>query len=369
MRCDPLIGPAADRRPAEEDGDMKRSVLCLAAMLLACTGAAAETPLTFQGQTVTMIIGFAAGGGTDIAGRLIAPYLAKHLPGSPNIIVQNRPGADGISATNYFAQQAKPDGLTLNMGASTITDPINYRKSQAQYDPSKFHFIGGVGRGGSALVINVEAEKRLFDKNERPAIMGSPGGVPHSTMQATAWGMEFLGWNAKWVTGYRGTSDLFIALDRGEIDMSATGNLSLISQLVSSGRFKVLVQTGTLEKGKIVARSEFGNAPVFAALMEGKIKEPVQQKGYDYWYSLLTTDKWLALPPGTPEAIVAAYREAFRKLATDADFLDRAKKVSQDFEMQPASDVEILVKTLDDTPPEAFDYISGMLRKQGLQGG
>ncbi len=348
---------------------MKRPVLCLAATLFACTVASAQAPVTFQGQTVTMIIGFAAGGGTDIAGRLIAPYIAKHLPGSPNIIVQNRPGADGITATNYFTQQAKADGLTINMGASTISDPINYRKTQAQYDPTKFLFVGGVGRGGSALIINVDAEKRLFDKKDKPAIMGSPGGVPHSTMQATAWGIEFLGWNAKWVTGYRGTSDLFIALDRGEIDMSATGNLQLISQLVASGRFKVLVQTGTLEKGKIVARTEFGSAPVFAALMDGKIKEPVQQKGYDYWYSLLTVDKWLALPPGTPDAIVAAYREAFRKTAADADFLERSKKVSQDFEMQPASDVEVLVKTLDNTPPEAFEYISGMLRKQGLQGG
>lgn len=348
---------------------MKRSLLCLAAALFACTGAAAQSPVTFQGQTVTLIIGFAPGGGTDIAGRLIAPFIGKHLPGSPNIIVQNRPGADGITATNYFAQQAKPDGLTINMGASTITDPINYRKQQAQYDPTKFRFVGGVGRGGSALIINVDAEKRLFDKKQKPAIMGSPGAVPHSTMQATAWGVEFLGWNAKWVTGYRGTSDLFIALDRGELDMSATGNLSLIGQRVATGRFKVLVQTGTLEKGKIVARTEFGSAPVFATLMQGKIKEPVQQKGYDYWYSLLTMDKWLALPPGTPDAIVAAYREAFLKTAQDPEFLQRAKKVSQDFEMQPASDVEGLVKTLDNTPPEAFEYISGMLRKQGLSGG
>lgn len=347
---------------------MQRSLLCLAATLFACTAASAQSP-TFQGQTVTMVIGFAAGGGTDIAGRLIAPFIGKHLPGSPTVIVQNRPGADGIAATNYFAQQVKPDGLTVNMGASTITDPINYRKAQAQYDPTKFRYVGGVGRGGSALIIHVDAEKRLFDKKDKPAVMGSPGGVPHSTMQATAWGVEFLGWNARWVTGYRGTSDLFIALDRGELDMSATGNLSLISQLVATGRFKVLVQTGTLEKGKIVARTEFGSAPVFAALMEGKIKEPVQQKGYDYWYSLLTMDKWLALPAGTPDAIVAAYREAFLKASQDPEFLERSKKVSQDFEMQPASDVEVLVRTLDNTPPEAFEYISGMLKKQGLHGG
>jgi tripartite-type tricarboxylate transporter receptor subunit TctC len=347
---------------------MKGFTRCLAMTMFVCTGVAAQNAVSYQGKTITMVIGFAAGGGTDISGRLIAPYLTKYLPGTPTIVVQNVPGADGITSANFFVQQVKPDGLTIMMGASTITDPINYRKPQAKYDPSKFLYIGGIGRGGAALVINTDSEKRLADKRGKPVIMGSPGGVPHSTMQMTAWGVEFLGWNAKWVIGYRGTNDIMIALERGEIDMTATSNLQLISELLTGGKFKVLAQTGTLDQGRIVARSEFGNAPVFATWMDGKIKEPVQQKGFDYWYGLLTTDKWLALPADTPEPIVEKYREAFRKMIKDPEFIDRSKKVSEDFEPQSASDIERLIKTLGSTPPEAFDYISEMLRKQGLGG-
>lgn len=316
-----------------------------------------------------MVIGFEAGGGTDISGRRLAPYLTKYLPGAPAVVVQNQPGADGLVATNFFAQQAKPDGLTIEMGATTIIDPVIYRTPQAKFDPTKFAYVGGVGRGGSVLLISTEAAKRLRDKNAPPVVMGSLIGIPHATMQATAWGIEFLGWNARWVTGYHGTPDIIVALERGEIDMSATGNIDLINRLVNSGKFEILVQTGTLEQGKVVPRTEFGQVPMFSKLLDGNINDPIQRKGFDYWYALLSSDKWLALPPNTPAPIVAAHREAFKKISKDPEFLDRAKKVSEDLEMQPAADMEATVKTLGSTPPEALDYITAMLSKQGIGSG
>ena len=75
---------------------------------------------------------------------------------------------------------------------------------------------GGIGRGGSTVVIRKDAEDRLYDKSKPPVIMGAVGGQPRSGMQTTAWGIEILGWNAKWVLGYPGTNDLVLALERGE---------------------------------------------------------------------------------------------------------------------------------------------------------
>jgi hypothetical protein len=347
---------------------MKQFALCIAAALLACAEAAAQAPVSFDNKTVTVVVGYATGGGTDASARLIAPYLAKYLPGSPQVVVQNRPGADGLTSANYFEQQAKPDGLEVMAGAGPITDPVNYRKPEARYDPTRWGWVGGIGRGGSALIISMDGEKRLFDKKLEPAIMGSLGSTPHSTQAAVAWGIEFLDWNAKWVMGYRGTPDVIVALERGEIDMSGTGNVPLINRLTNTGKFKILMQTGTLLDGKIVARGEFRDAPMFAHLMDGKIKDPVAQKGFNHWYALLTTDKWVALPPNTPQPIVDAYRAAFDKLFTDAEFLDRAKKVSEDLELQRWADIEGNVKTLGTTPPEALQYITAMLRKQGIGG-
>ncbi len=345
---------------------MKRFILGLAAALSMCTAAAAQAPVTFAGKSVTMIIGYAPGGGTDASGRLIAQYLVKHLPGSPNIIVHNMPGADGVTAMNHFFNQVKPDGFTLTMGSSTQGDPVVYKQSQAQYDPTKLEFIGGIGRGGSTVVIRKDAEARLYDKSKPPVIMGSVGGIPRSGMQTTAWGIDLLGWNAKWVTGYPGTNELFLALERGEIDMTASSNLFQVRKLLETGLVKVLTQTGTMENGKIVSRSEFKDVPAFPDMVEGKVKDPLKERGYKYWFSLVVLDKWLALPPGTPAPIVAAYREAFTKLSKDKEFLELGKKISQDFETQDGPGVANVIKTLGETPPEAIAYINAMLKGQGL---
>jgi hypothetical protein len=295
-----------------------------------------------------------------------ASLLAGHLAGKPNVIVRNIPGAEGIVSMNYFVQQVLPDGYTLTMGSTTQADPLLYRKPQSQFDPTTFTFVGGAGRGGTVLLISKEAEARLHDKGAAPVIMGALGGVPRSGMQMTAWGIEFLDWNAKWVLGYRGTNDLMVALERGEIDMTSTANLFQIQKLLESGRFKVLSQAGTMQKGQTVGRLEFGTAPIFATLIRDKIKDPVVGKAFDYWLSLTSLDKWIALPPKTPETFVRAYRDAYQAAINDPGFAEIGKKISEGFEPISYEDVNFLIGKLGDTPPEAGSYISAMLRKQGI---
>jgi tripartite-type tricarboxylate transporter receptor subunit TctC len=313
-----------------------------------------------------LIVASGAGGGTDTSGRLIATFLAGHLPGKPNVVVRNIPGAQGITAMNHFVQQIAPDGLTLTMGSTTQADPLLYRKPQSQYDPTKFGIIGGAGRGGTVLLIRKDAEARLYDKKAAPVIMGALSGVPRSGMQMTAWGIELLGWNAKWVLGYPGTNELFVALERGEIDMTTTANLFQIQKLLQSGNFKLISQTGTMQKGKTMGRPEFGDAPMFAATLQSKLKETIEQKAYDYWASLTALDKWVALPPNTPDAYLDAYRDAFNHAFEGTEFSDLGKRISEDFEPMSGQDVEFLIGRLGATPPEAVAYINTMLRRQGL---
>ena len=258
-----------------------------------------------------MIIGSASGGGTDTAGRVIAQFIANHLPGKPTLIVRNIPGAQAITAMKYFFKQVQPDGLTIIMGSTTQADPLFYRKPTAQFDPTKLHIIGGVGRGGTVLMIRKDAEARLYDNKQPSVIMGSLGGIPRSGMQTTAWGIALLGWNAKWVVGYPGTNELLLALDRGEIDMTATGNLFHIQKLLATGKFKILTQTGSLQDGKLVSRAEFDGIPFVADLMKGKLNDVVAQQAFQYWSSITAIDKWVALPPGTPQGYVLAIARLF----------------------------------------------------------
>jgi tripartite-type tricarboxylate transporter receptor subunit TctC len=341
------------------------ATLVFGAALLARPANSAEPP-SFKGKTLTMMVGYAPGGGTDLSGRLLASFLGRHLPGEPTIVVQNIPGADGMTAMNFFVQQTKPDGLTLTMGSGSQAEPTHYRKPLSRFDPTKFGFVGGVGRGGSAVVISKQAETRLYARDAAPVIMGTTSGSPRSNMEMAAWGREFLGWNLKWVIGYRGTNDLFLALERGEIDMSATGNLAPVVKLMASGRFKLLVQSGLLKDGRLISRAEFTDAPLISTMVAGRISDPLAARAFDYWMAVHAgPEKWLALPPQTPEPILAAYRDAFDKTALDPEFIERSKKVADDFTPMAHPDVETWMKTLAGTPDEAIEFVSAMTRRQG----
>ena len=132
---------------------------CIGAHQIARAAADPE-PGAADPKAITMIIGYPAGGGVDATGRLMSQFLTKYLPGNPSVVIKNMPGADGRVALNFFVRQVKPDGLTLTTGSSTQLDPRNYRVSTAQYDPTKFNFVGGISRGGTFQVISKAGEQR-----------------------------------------------------------------------------------------------------------------------------------------------------------------------------------------------------------------
>ena len=345
---------------------MKRLLACLTMFLAAGATRAAEAP-SFQGKTITMIIGAGAGGGTDSSGRLIASFLADHLPGKPALVVRNMPGANGVTGMNFFAQQAAADGLTITMGSSSQADPLHYRRPQSRFDPATFEMIGGAGRGGTVLIINKAAEARLFDKTRKPVVMGSLVGVPRSGMQATAWGVELLGWNVKWVVGYQSTNDLLLALERGEIDMTSTGNLQQYQKLINLGGFRAFSQSGAIHGGKLVARPDFGDAPMFPDMVAKRVTTPLMEKAFTFWSAMTSIDKWVALPPATPKPLVDVYRATYADAMHSPEFIELGQKISEDFTPMAWTDVAALVRTIGGTPPEAVNFIADMLRGQGLE--
>ena len=340
-------------------------LLCASPVLIAPRAAAEDTP-SFNGKTISMLVTSSAGGGTDTTGRLVAPFLSKYLPGNPAVVVRNMPGADGLVALNFFVQQADRDGLTLVAGDAPSIDPIRYRAPQSHYDPGTFVYIGGIGRGGSMIIINSAAATRLHDKSAQPVTMGIATAIPRAGQLIAAWGIGFLDWNARWVVGYRSTSALMIALEQSEIDMTATSNLFSLAAPIESGKFKVVTQSGGLQNGKTVPRPEFPDVPVLSEELAGKLTDPIAAKAFDYWRAVLMVDKFLALPPDTPAPIVAAYRKAYRDMVADGDFNERGRRMSEVFAPMTDADVTGLVRNVVETPPAAVDYLSGLLHKQGI---
>jgi hypothetical protein len=169
------------------------------------------------------------------------------------------------------------------------------------------------------------------------------------------------------VIGYPGTSEIALALQRGEVDMSSTGNLFLIKELINAKKAFPLVQSGTLAAGKLIPRSEFPKVPIFTAMVQSKITDPVAKQAFAYWEGINALDKWMALPPKTPSAIVKAYRAAFVKAVKDKNFLAQGRKViSQDFEAILPDDQTTMIVKVASSPPEALAYIQNLKKKNGL---
>ena len=328
---------------------------------------AATESISFEGKTVTIVIGSSAGGTTDASARLMGSFMSKHLPGKPSVVVQSKPGAHSMVAMNYFTQQVKPDGLTVAVGSGSQLDPVNYRVSQSRYDPTKFFMVGGVDLGGGIVIIRNEALPRLKDKAAAPVIMGSQSGVPHSTMMPIAWGIDYLGWNVKWVSGYPSTTaGLSLALERGEIDITAFSTSGLTGSLLDKSRYTVIYQTGSDRCHTPSSLPSVQDVPIFGEAMQGKITDPLTQQAFTYWCNGSSIGTWMALPPGTPAAIVDIYRAAFSKVAADPDFLEQGRKYSQDFSAVSFESLTAAARANGEVSPDVRDVLPQMLRRQGL---
>ncbi|MCZ6447681.1 MAG: tripartite tricarboxylate transporter substrate-binding protein [Alphaproteobacteria bacterium] len=319
----------------------------------------------FKDKKINVIIGSSPGGGTDGTSRLVGRFLAKYLPGQPQMIYRNMPAGHGVKASNYFYNQAKPDGLTWFGGASSYVDPNNLRKKVVKYNPTEYAYIGAIVRGGSLLMLRKAVLKNLTDKSMKPVIVGTLDGS-RSWAQALAWGSEYLGWNLKFVVGYPGSAALTLALRRGEIDMFGTSGIMILKSLIKTGKFQGLVQLGEAEGDGVVRRMSFPDVPTIPELMADKPKG-IAKEAFDFWSKTNQIDKWYALPPKTPKDIAAVYRVAFTKATKDPEFIKFGRhQFSIDFRTVRAATIAELIGSTAYPKLELIEHIRQIRIKNGL---
>jgi tripartite-type tricarboxylate transporter receptor subunit TctC len=337
-------------------------LVALPAVLTPVRPAAAEDPVSFRGRNIRMVVGAAPGGITDLGARLIGRFLAKYLPGTPAIVVQNMPGAGGISSVNYFVQQVAPDGLTFIGGSSSEVSPDVIRKNPAvKYDPTRLAFIGGIANAGSVLVASNDAIARLRSRTGAPVAMAQVSST-RVAAQVVFWGAEYLGWNIKWISGYQGNAEFLLALKKGEVDMVDTSGASELLPLLREG-YGAVAQMGVFRDGSLSRRALFPDTPLFSELVEGKI-DGAALAAYRSWLKALELGKFFALPPGTPEPILAAYRRAYRDLQDDADFKSLAdKQLDPDYVMLDPEATRMLIAELGATPDADLQFLVRLREK------
>ena len=347
---------------------MQRSLVAAAigGLLALSAPSFAADSISFAGKTVAMTVGNAAGSGIDMFGRALGHYLTLNLPGHPALAVFNQPGAGGLIAYNNWIKTAKPDGLSVAVGGLTELDPASLPRANAEYDPSTFKYVGGLGAPSQALFINKAAAARLRDKSTEPVVMGAVGAAFRGGYFQALWGVAFLGWNQRWVNGYRDTYELRQALLRGEADMSTFGNVKDIEILLEGGGFSVISQSGTLKDGRYEPRPGLAEAPIFSDLVKNHIEDPLARRAFDYGENISQVGRWLALPPNTPEPIVSAYLAAYEAAIHDPEYIAAIGRTDPGSPSVNHSDLERLARDLSKVSPDVIGYMKSELKRQGF---
>lgn len=330
--------------------------------LTATAPAAGQDPPYYKGKTIRIIAGFAPGGGVDAEARLLAKFLERHIPGNPNVIVQNMPGAGGMVATNWFEQFAKPDGLTLHYTSTTSINQQVFGMEGAKFDLSHWLFVGSVFRQPSVGLIRPEKLARLTAP-DAPLKVGVRAG-DESWNAIFLWGTEFLKWNVTWVVGYPGGGEIRLAFRRGETDIFATAALPNLKELVGEG-FKSFVQQGRLTSaGSFQKRPEFPEVPTFEELLGTKRPMGVAWQAYVSWAGSDSAGRPLYAAPKTPPEIIKTLRDALSRLKQDKAFLaELARAAGEDADLLLANEGEPILRQLLAVSPAVRDYANGLIKK------
>jgi tripartite-type tricarboxylate transporter receptor subunit TctC len=329
--------------------------------------AKAQVNVSFAGKTIQMVIASDPAGGTDLTGRLVAQYLRKYLPGEPQIVIRNMGAGGGkIRAANYLAQEAPADGTVLMQSDSTTLQPEIARRDVSRYDPSTFRVVGSINRGGSIVLVRKDAFARLNDPQARPVIVGAISGT-RAWQAMLVWGREFLGWNLQWIPGYQGTASLNRALRQGEIDAFSTNNIFVINELLDDELIVLLTQEGQVTDDGYTPRGSYTNVALFPDLLREANPPQIPWQGYQSVIGPSHVDKWLSLPPDTPDDILAVYRDAYAQVVQDPEFLALAKQqLSQELFIISGERVEEMIREIHGAPDEAVDYATDLRVEFGL---
>jgi tripartite-type tricarboxylate transporter receptor subunit TctC len=278
----------------------------------------------YTGKTVRIVVGFSAGGGFDQYSRVIARHLAKYIPGQPAIIVDNMPGAGSIIAANHTFSAAPKDGTVIgNISGPIILEQL-FGNSAAQYDMAKFHYLAVPVSETYLMVVTRKPGVTKFDDIVGPkGKQLTIGAIPGSTVEhAPILVRDVLGANLKVVSGYKGTADVRMAIDGGEVDgffNTWTSAKVTVFDKIKSGEWLVLAQLSDKPLKDLIVP----NVPTIPMIAKTTEQRLILKYGTSTPNEF---GKVYVLPSGVPADRAQALENAFAKTFADKEFLAEADK-------------------------------------------
>ena len=338
-----------------------RARFCALAIVLGslAPGAAMADPVEdfYRGKSLSLVVSSATGGAYDLLSRVVARHIGKHIPGAPNIVVRNMPGAGGVIAINHLYNVASRDGLTIGQLQNTLPFEPLLGNKEALYDSSKFNWLGSPSTETGILVVwNKAAASSIADIRQSEISMGAPGRNSTPTFYARMLA-DTLDMKLRVVLGYPGQNEIFMAMERGEVDSFLTFYSSVVStrpNWIADKTVKVIIQYGP------EAEPGLKDVPFAPDL----VKDPEKLRLLRAAAAPLALGRPFAAPPETPRDRVASLRDALAATFSDREFLDDMRQ--QNLPVNSPRTGEQLQATIDEVwrmpadTKESLRKLSGM---------
>jgi tripartite-type tricarboxylate transporter receptor subunit TctC len=317
----------------------------------------------YQDKTIKIVAGTTTGGTYDRWARMFARYMPKYLPGNPNMIVQNMPGAGSMVAANYLYTVAKPDGLTIGMFQNNLyLDELVGRK-EAQFKMVNFHWIGTQEKDPMMHYIRADSPYKSIEdimKTKEPPKC-SNSGTTDLTYVMTKILEETLGAKFALVSGYQGGTEAALAVEKGEVACRTTR----MAVHFSREPFLTWDRTGFdrhLLQGGMKRDPRVPDVPTIYELMEKHKTPEISRRVAQV---LLVGDdlgRPMVAPPGTPADKVKMLRDAYASSLRDPELLAEAKKSNLDVDPTSGEDLQAVIKGLMNQSGAVIERVKNLLR-------
>jgi len=307
----------------------------------------------YAGKTVEIIVPFAAGGGTDIEARFMAPYLEKYLPGNPRVVVRNMPGGGSIIGANWYTDNAKPDGLTIFASSGSTVIPYLLGVPQVRYDYRRWKLVKASGVGDVIYVSPRIGVKSVADLR-RPAerfIFGSIS--PTSVDLAILLVFELLGLDVRSVFGFEGRGPARLAFERGEVTINHDSTPSYLTQvvpMVKDGKAVPIVSLGFLnDRGDVVRDPSAPELPtVYEAYRQLYNRKPDGLLVWKAFRAVLAAgfsfQKTYWVPQETPPELMRILYDTIERIKGDPQFKVESKNVLEGYPLFRGDEVDAAVR-------------------------
>ena len=296
----------------------------------------------YRGKQITIIVGSTAGGGYDLYARLLSRFIGKYIPGNPNVIVQNMPGASGNTSAAYVANVAAKDGTFIGapQAGSLVDQLVSMNAAQIKHDARKLNYLGSANSEVFTCVVRADTPVKSFDEIfSKEVILGSSGGTTRDMPMALK---NLLGAKIRFVNGYGGTREIGVAMDSGEVQgLCGMGWTSIQSQRPDwfEKKFvRVLVQES------IKGDPDLNRQKVPVVFTYAKSDE--QRQMFELLYSQGVFTRPYFVAPEVPKERVEALRAAFIKALADPQAIAEAERQRLVITTISGADLESLVKRL-----------------------